>query len=62
MGDTGIAVIYNDDSGVEYIPEAVDNAETEWYTLQGLKIDRPTEPGIYIARGGNGKATKYVIR
>ena len=62
VGDTGIAVIYNDDSGVEYIPEAVDNAETEWYTLQGLKIDRPTEPGIYIARGGNGKATKYVIR
>ena len=28
-----------------------------WYTLQGVRIARPTAPGVYI-RGGR----KYVIR
>ena len=31
---------------------AVDDADTEWYTLQGYKLGRkPTRPGVYIHRG-----------
>lgn len=50
------------------IPASVDNiaADTtdsniEWYTIQGLKIDRPTTPGVYIRRQ-DGTATKVVVK
>ena len=35
--------------------------ETEYYTLNGLKIEKPTLPGIYLSRRGN-RVTKTIIR
>ena len=37
------------------------NAPTEYYNLQGIRIQRPTSPGIYIIKKGN-KASKTIIR
>ena len=37
------------------------NAPTEYYNLQGIRIPRPTSPGIYIIKKGN-KASKTIIR
>lgn len=39
-------------AGVNSIQTA-DNAPAEYYTLQGIRIDRPTAPGLYIRRQGS---------
>lgn len=38
-----------------------DNTTVEYYNLQGINIDRPTAPGMYLIRQGS-KTTKTVIR
>ena len=35
---------------------------TEYYRLDGTRIDTPTAPGIYIARHANGRSTKILIK
>lgn len=39
--------------------EPTDGPE-EYYTLQGIKVDRPSTPGIYIVRKGNTVAKKVL--
>lgn len=46
-------------SGIDSIVSDSD-APAEYYTLQGVRVDRPT-PGIYICRKGS-KVTKVIIR
>ena len=50
--------------GIEDID--IDNEEispvTEYYRLDGTRIDRPTTPGIYVARRANGKSTKILVK
>lgn len=63
VGATGIAVIYSNESGVEeIIGDEFDPAVCSWYTLQGIRIDNPTQPGIYIMVNPKGKNKKYIIR
>ena len=44
----------------------VDNEDlspiTEYYRLDGMRIETPTIPGIYIARHANGKSTKILVK
>lgn len=41
------------------VPQSDSNAtEEKWYTLQGIRIEHPTTPGIYI----NGAGQKVIIR
>ena len=34
------------------VPESEPTSQTEWYTIQGTRIERPTAPGIYINSAG----------
>lgn len=52
-GDSGL-------SGIDSI-EIRDNATPEYYNLQGVRIDEPTTPGIYIVKKGS-KISKQIIR
>lgn len=63
-GDSGIAVIYNNvDSGInDVLDMEFDSTDCTWYTLQGIRIDQPTTPGIYIGADRKGKTRKMVIR
>ncbi|WP_278744506.1 hypothetical protein [Muribaculum intestinale] len=55
------------EDGIDYssVIESIDddfNVPTEWYTLQGYRLnERPSRPGIYIERCGN-KSHKIAIR
>jgi hypothetical protein len=41
------------------VPQSESNvSEEKWYTIQGVRIERPTTPGIYI----NGAGQKIIIR
>ena len=40
-------------AGVEAVTVDSDNSQPEWYTLQGVKIDEPTAPGVYVRRTGS---------
>lgn len=40
---------FGDDTGVDGILDDAAAADGQWYNLQGLPIDEPTVPGIYIA-------------
>lgn len=41
-------------TGVEdVVSDDADNAETEYYNLQGIRVHQPLAPGIYIRRQGN---------
>ena len=35
---------------------------TEYYRIDGTRIDTPTTPGIYIARHANGRSTKILVK
>ena len=48
-------------SGIGDIVIDETDATAEYYNLQGVRIDRPTEAGVYIIRRGN-KVTKTIIR
>lgn len=41
--------------------EANDESDAEYFSLQGVKVCKPTAPGVYICRKGN-VATKIMIR
>lgn len=67
VGESGIAVIYasNNETGVEDVTidnEAFDLESAAWYTLQGVRVNRPTEKGIFIAVSPSGRTRKMVIR
>ena len=46
-GDVGVAGIRSDD----------DKADTRIYSVQGVRVTRPSVPGVYIVNG-----RKYVVR
>lgn len=64
-GPTGIAVIYGnnpDEAGLESIDDDTFNfEEASWFTLQGVRIEKPTERGLYIAVSPRGKIKKIMI-
>ena len=39
------------------VENAVDNSSETWYTLQGVKVEKPAMPGIYM-KGGK----KIIVR
>lgn len=43
-------------TGISSTPSAKDGNDT-WYTLSGVRINKPTQPGIYLHRG-----RKYIVR
>ncbi|MGN0232750.1 MAG: hypothetical protein ACI4A8_11160, partial [Muribaculaceae bacterium] len=47
--------------GAVLVDDSVDNCPAEYYTLQGIKVDRPSSAGVYIVRRGN-KTEKVLIR
>ncbi|MGM9851949.1 MAG: Ig-like domain-containing protein [Muribaculaceae bacterium] len=49
-----------EDIAVESADEAADDADVEWYTLQGVRVENPGT-GFYIRRCGN-KATKHLLK
>lgn len=38
-------------SGIEEVATTDADLSDDWYTLQGVKTDKPTRPGVYINRG-----------
>ncbi len=48
-------------AGVEAVTVDSKDAQPEWYTLQGVKIDSPTAPGVYIRRIGSN-SEKVVVK
>lgn len=48
-------------AGVEAVAVDNDDAQPEWFTLQGLKIDSPTAPGVYIRRT-RSRTEKVVVK
>lgn len=48
-------------SGVEEISIEGSDAMPEYYTLDGMRINNPTQPGIYIVRKG-AKVEKQILR
>lgn len=57
-----IAVVEFDESGVEMLPVDDEvNAKVEYFNLQGMSVENPTEAGIYIKRCGK-KTEKVIIR
>ena len=63
LGASGIAVIYASESGIDDIADdEFDINSRVWYTLQGVKVDNPSQPGIYIMVDGKGRSKKQVIR
>lgn len=57
--------IYNakGDTGLSDVTDIVvdGNATEEYYNLQGMRIDRPTNAGVYLIKKGN-KVSKMIIR
>lgn len=51
----------SDDTAVDAIQTDYLQTEPTYYTLQGLQIDAPTTPGIYIRRHGN-ESRKIVVK
>lgn len=56
-GDTG----NTHSAGVNDIFADDANAPVEYYNLQGMRIDEPTTPGVYLVKKGN-KVSKTIIR
>jgi len=63
-------IIYENIGGEKLwnIPASVDNvvfdtsdAEVVWYNLQGIRVDKPTTPGVYVKVVGK-TATKVVVK
>lgn len=48
-------------AGVEAVTVDEDNSTAKWYNIQGLPVDNPTAPGLYIRRSGT-RSEKIVIR
>lgn len=47
-------MVIGDATGIETIENGVSNSEifdNNWYTLQGIRTDRPAKPGIYVRNG-----------
>lgn len=63
-GETGIAVIYpeNFDAGVGDIIEDTATGTVSWYTFQGIRVNEPSTPGIYIKKYSGGKTQKVIVR
>lgn len=55
------AVRIVDNTGVSDIEAGADNAPAVYYTLQGVRIDTPNAPGVYLRRQGNTTA-KVVVK
>ena len=53
MPGTGVGRVLANDSA--------DSEPAEYFTLQGVKVDRPSSAGVYIVRRGN-KTEKVLIR
>lgn len=64
-GSSGIAVIYDEDAlgaGIgDVFEEDFDLETASWYTLQGIKISRPSDKGIYIVSSPSGKTKKIIL-
>ena len=58
--DTDEQIKLNPKSAIKTI-SADDNAPAEYFNLQGIRVDNPTDAGIYIVRRGN-KAQKVIVR
>lgn len=58
-----ITVVPTSLSGIEDL-EAESNLSpvTDWYTLDGVKVDNPSAKGIYIAKHEDGTVTKIIIK
>ncbi len=55
-------VVYNSESSVEdFEIDRSDNVNVEYFNLQGIAVEQPSLPGIYIRREGN-RVTKVLIK
>lgn len=52
---------YTDAAGIAAAEADSTEGEAEYYDLRGMRIDKPTVPGLYIRRSGSG-AEKFVVR
>lgn len=52
----------NVDAGIGDIEDDFDEETASWFNLQGLRVNRPTEKGIYIMVSAKGKTKKVMIR
>ncbi len=64
-GETPMAAIINIDgsgnSGVANVGVSAESTAAEYFTLQGIRVDRPTSGGLYIIRRGDS-CTKVSVR
>ena len=48
-------------SGVANVGVSAESTAAEYFTLQGIRVDRPTSGGLYIRRQGDS-CTKVSVR
>lgn len=63
-GATGIVVLYaSEDTGISDIfkEEDFESDNIIWYTMQGLRIAKPSSSGVYIAVSPKGQTKKILI-
>ncbi len=55
-----LRALTNTDTGISQFPEAqpVTDSAPQWFTIQGIPVQQPTAPGIYI----NSQGQKIIIR
>ncbi len=60
INDKGqLALRHGTDSGINKVATDEDVRDSEYYTLQGIKVNNPKGPGIYIVK--NGITSKKVL-
>lgn len=58
---TKIKLVYTTASGIADAVDLNDENPVEYYTLLGIRVDRPSSPGIFVRRQGNN-VEKIIIR
>jgi hypothetical protein len=48
-------------AGIDGVEAEAGEAEAEYFTVAGVRVDNPATPGLYLRRQGN-KTSKVVIR
>lgn len=62
LGEVLFTPYWDYDAGIENMENDKDSIAVEWYTLQGIRLDRIPSRGIFIERYSNGKSRIRMIR
>ena len=50
-GSAAKSFVFDSATGIDGVKKDAAQADTPWYTLTGVKVQKPTQPGVYIHNG-----------